>query len=49
MIDKSCWNFVGDDDCNKCIIYGFIYSCPVDCECYEECFTKSGKEQEEKI
>jgi hypothetical protein len=31
MIDKCCLNYDGDEDCNKCCVYGYIYSCPRDC------------------
>ena len=31
MIDKCCLNYDGDEDCDKCCVYGYIYSCPRDC------------------
>lgn len=34
MIDKSCLNFDGDEDCNKCAARGYIYSCPDPCPDY---------------
>ncbi len=33
-IDRSCMNFDGDEDCNKCGARGYIYSCPENCPDY---------------
>ena len=30
--DKCCSNWDGDEDCNKCCVYGIIYCCPDPCE-----------------
>lgn len=27
MIDYSCLHYDGDDDCKKCCVHGYIYSC----------------------
>ena len=35
MIDKSCLNYDGDEDCNKCCVHGYISSCPVPCPDYK--------------
>lgn len=45
MIEKSCMCFDGDDDCNKCVKHGIIYSCPVPCPDYDDCF---GNKQQDK-
>lgn len=34
MIDYSCMNYDGDDDCKKCCVRGYIYDCPIPCEDY---------------
>ena len=47
MIDKSCLNYDGDEDCNKCCVYGYIFSCLVPCPDYKG-FIPDRKEQEEK-
>lgn len=44
MFDKSCFNWCGDDDCNKCAARGCIYSCPDPCPDYEWFFPRTGKE-----
>ena len=47
MIDKSCLNYDGDEDCNKCCVHGYIFSCPVPCPDYKG-FFPDRKEQEGK-
>jgi hypothetical protein len=27
MIDYGCPNYVGDEDCNKCMRFGYVFSC----------------------
>ena len=34
IIEKSCFNYDGDEDCHKCAAYGYIYSCPNPCPEY---------------
>lgn len=46
MIEKSCMYFDGDDDCNKCVKHGIIYSCPYDCPDYIDFYLRRKKEQE---
>lgn len=38
MIDKSCLRFDGDEDCNKCTVNGYIFSCPFPCPDYRGFF-----------
>ena len=38
MIEKSCMNYDGDEDCNKCCKNGYIFDCPADCPDYEDIF-----------
>ena len=38
MIEKSCMNYDGDRDCNKCCKNGYIYDCPADCPDYVDFF-----------
>ena len=48
MIDKSCLNYDGGEDCNKCCKRGYIFSCPSDCPDYKGFFPHDRKEQGEK-
>lgn len=34
----DCKHFVGDDDCNKCSVMGYIFECPDRCEEYKDFF-----------
>lgn len=45
MIEKSCMCFDGDDDCNKCVKHGIIYSCPVPCHDYLDFFGRNSQEK----
>lgn len=48
MIDKSCLNFDGDEDCNKCTKHGYlIYGCPYDCPDYRGFFDDKQAVKEE--
>ena len=48
MIDKSCLNFDGDEDCNKCTKHGYlIYGCPYDCQDYRGFFDDKQAVKEE--
>ena len=31
MIDSTCSYYDGDEDCHKCVKYGYIFGCPSDC------------------
>lgn len=44
MIDKSCLNYDGDEDCNKCCVHGYIFSCPDNCADYNGFFPHDRKE-----
>ena len=46
MIDKSCMNWVGDDDCNICCIHGYIYRCPMPCKDYDGLFPHNNETKE---
>ena len=37
MIEYSCMNYDGDEDCHKCCKHGYIYGCE-DCEDYIDFF-----------
>jgi hypothetical protein len=37
-IKLDCQHFVGDSDCNRCSIMGYIFDCPADCEEYKDFF-----------
>ena len=47
MIDKSCLNYDGDEDCNKCCVHGYIFSCPVPCPDYNGFFSHDKQESKE--
>ena len=34
MIDFSCLNYDGDEDCHKCCVNGYIFFCPSGCKDY---------------
>ena len=42
MIAYNCYHYVGDEECNKCMLHGFVCYCD-DCDDY----TKSGKQEED--
>ena len=35
MIRYGCRNYIGDEDCNKCMARGFMRSCPDHCPDYD--------------
>ena len=35
-LNYVCENNVSDDDCNKCLIYGIIFSCLPDCPDFKD-------------
>ena len=35
MIEYSCFNYDGDEDCHKCAAYGYIFGCPNPCQEYQ--------------
>ena len=37
-IKLDCQHFVGDSDCNRCSVMGYIFDCPDDCEEYKDFF-----------
>ena len=37
-IKLDCQHFVGDSDCNRCSVMGYIFDCPADCEEYKDFF-----------
>ena len=37
-INLDCQHFVGDSDCNRCSVMGYIFDCPADCEEYKDFF-----------
>lgn len=37
-IKLDCQHFVGDSDCNRCTVMGYIFDCPADCEEYKDFF-----------
>lgn len=37
-IKLDCQHFVGDSDCNRCSVMGYIFDCPVECEDYTDYF-----------
>ena len=47
MINSSCMNYDGDDDCKKCTVNGYIFSCPNPCKDYVGFF--SGAKQDSEI
>ena len=44
MIDRACRYYDGDEDCDKCVKYGYIFFCPSGCE--EEEVEKDRKRRE---
>lgn len=48
MVEVSCQNYDGDEDCQKCCKHGYIFSCPEDCPDYIDFFGhKKGAERKE--
>ncbi len=37
-IKLDCQHFVGDSDCNRCTVMGYIFDCPAECEEYKDFF-----------
>jgi len=37
-VKLDCQHFVGDSDCNRCSVMGYIFDCPADCEEYKDFF-----------
>ena len=48
MIDYSCLNYDGDEDCHKCCKHGYIFGCD-GCEDYEGYFTKKKEAKNEEV
>lgn len=36
MISYGCINEIGDEDCEKCMVHGFIQFCPIKCPDYDD-------------
>ena len=47
MYYKNCKNFVGDEDCGKCLVNGYIYSCQYSCRFFEEHLVKRETDAED--
>lgn len=45
MINEGCIHNVSDEDCNKCMIYGIIFRCPINCEHYKDCYVVCGESE----
>lgn len=43
MLNAACYNDVSDDDCHKCLKYGIIARCEINCPY----FTMNGRYDEE--
>lgn len=41
MINCSCMNYDGDDDCKVCAVRGYIYACPDPCPDYRGFFPEA--------
>ena len=37
-VNLDCQHFVGESDCNRCKVMGYIFDCPADCEEYKDHF-----------
>lgn len=44
MTEYCCVNYVGDEDCRKCMIHGILLTgCPYGCKDYKDMYEKSNK------
>ena len=43
MTSYGCVNYVGDEDCRKCMIHGILLTgCPWNCKDYEDMYGNTG-------
>lgn len=45
MVEQSCTNYCGDEDCYKCCKHGIIFSCPNPCHDYLDFFGRNSQEK----
>lgn len=45
MVEQSCMNYDGDEDCYKCCKHGIIYFCPNPCPDYVDFFGQNSQEK----
>ena len=46
-LNYRCVNNVGDEDCGKCMIRGFIYDCPDRCSDFDDGRTEEDQDDAE--